>query len=186
MEQQCHCERPVGPQRPALHQQGWRVTERCRPVKQRRCSRIHAAESGLLQKMGRVLKEKATGDLDRIFKGTSKTRERLGLVDELLAYWRVEDAEATLEELEDLLISVDFGPKTSGKVVDAVRTSIKRGKIKSGDDIRKELQTAIKQLLADRGGPNTELRLGAERPNVIMVVGVNGSGKTTTIGKLAA
>ena len=82
--------------------------------------------------------------------------------------------------------SVDFGPKTSGKVVDAVRTSIKRGKVKSGDDIRKELQGAIKQLIADRGGPNTELRLGADKPNVIMVVGVNGSGKTTTIGKLAA
>ena len=40
---------------------------------------VHAAGSGLLQKMGRVLKEKATGDLDRIFKGTSKTRERLGV-----------------------------------------------------------------------------------------------------------
>ncbi len=81
--------------------------------------------------------------------------------------------------------SVDFGPKTSGKVVDAVRSSIKRGKVKSGDDIRRELQKAIKQLLADRGGPNTELRLG-DKPSVVMVVGVNGSGKTTTIGKLAA
>ena len=85
-----------------------------------------------------------------------------------------------------LMQSVDFGPKTSSKVVDAVRLSIKKGRVKSGDDIRRELQAAIKQLLAEAGGPNTELLLGAEKPNVIMVVGVNGSGKTTTIGKLAA
>lgn len=63
-----------------------------------------SANPGILQKLGRVLKEKASGDFDRFFKGTVKTRERLGLVDELLTFWTLEDYETTLEELEELLI----------------------------------------------------------------------------------
>ena len=59
---------------------------------------------GILQRLGRVLKEKASGDFDRFFKGTDKTRERLGLVDELLTFWTLEDYETTLEELEEALI----------------------------------------------------------------------------------
>jgi hypothetical protein len=59
---------------------------------------------GILQRLGRVLKEKASGDFDRFFKGTVKTRERLGLVDELLTFWTLEDYETTLEELEEALI----------------------------------------------------------------------------------
>lgn len=48
--------------------------------------------------------------------GTEKTREKLSLVDELLTYWSLEDADDTLEELEEALISADFGPKTALKV----------------------------------------------------------------------
>jgi fused signal recognition particle receptor len=51
-----------------------------------------------------VLREKAAGDLGRIAAGTSKTRERLGVVEELFTYWALEDADAELEELEDALI----------------------------------------------------------------------------------
>lgn len=70
---------------------------------------IHKAAStttnpGILARLGRVLKEKASGDFDRFFKGTVKTRERLGLVDELLTFWTLEDYETTLEELEEALI----------------------------------------------------------------------------------
>jgi hypothetical protein len=62
------------------------------------------AEPSLLQKLGRVLKEKAAGDYERFVKGTSKTRERLGLVEELLTFWSLEDYESTLEDLEEALI----------------------------------------------------------------------------------
>lgn len=51
-----------------------------------------------------MLKEKAAGDYERYIKGTSKTRERLGLVEELLTFWSLEDYESTLEELEEALI----------------------------------------------------------------------------------
>lgn len=131
-----------------------------------------------------MLKEKAQGDLDRVFNGASKTRERLGVVEELFTYWSLEDADDTLEELEEALITADFGPKTALKVVDVIRSKLKSGKMKTGEQIRSELKDSILQLLRKRGG-NTDLQLGDEQPAVILVVGVNGGGKTTTIGKLA-
>ncbi|KAK9809919.1 hypothetical protein WJX72_001739 [[Myrmecia] bisecta] len=139
---------------------------------------------GVFQKLGRVLKEKAQGDLDRIFKGASKTREKLGVVDELLTYWNLEDAEDTLEELEEALITADFGPRTALKIVDVIRTKIENGDLKTGADIRRELKSSIVGLLTQRGG-SSELSLGDTKPAVVLVVGVNGGGKTTSIGKLS-
>ncbi|KXZ50743.1 hypothetical protein GPECTOR_15g428 [Gonium pectorale] len=138
---------------------------------------------GLLQRLGRVIKEKAAGDFDRFFKGTSKTRERLGLVDEMLALWSLEDYEESLEELEEVLISADFGPRTALKIVDRIREGVKTGKVKSGEDIRGALKTSIVELLNARGR-SSELKL-AGRPAAVLIVGVNGAGKTTTVGKLA-
>lgn len=80
--------------------------------------------------------------------------------------------------------TADFGPKTALKVVDVIRSKLKQGKLKTGDQIRTELKQSILELLQKRGG-NTELQLGDQQPGVILVVGVNGGGKTTTIGKLA-
>ena len=57
---------------------------------------------GFLGRLGRVLKEKAVSDFDRVFKGVKKTRESLRVVDELLAYWTLTDSENILEELEDV------------------------------------------------------------------------------------
>ena len=65
---------------------------------------VQASSTGMLQKLARVFKEKASQDLDRIMKGTSKTREKLGVVEELFTYWVFEDADQELEELEDALI----------------------------------------------------------------------------------
>lgn len=137
----------------------------------------------MLQKLSRVLKEKAAGDFDRFFKGTSKTRERLGLVEELLTFWSLEDYEDTLEELEEALIAADFGPKTALKIVDGIREDIKAGKLKSSDDVRQGLREGILQLLTTKV-PSSDLNLKG-KPSVVLVVGVNGAGKTTTIGKLA-
>lgn len=80
--------------------------------------------------------------------------------------------------------TADFGPKTALKVVDAIRVKLKQGKLKTGDQIRAELKQSILELLQKRGG-DTELQLGNQQPGVILIVGVNGGGKTTSIGKLA-
>jgi signal recognition particle GTPase len=77
-----------------------------------------------LSKLGQVLREKAKGDFGRIFKGTAKTRERLSIVEELMTYWKFDEAEDLLEELEDALISADFGPTTALKIVHEVRENV--------------------------------------------------------------
>lgn len=82
-----------------------------------------------LAKLGQVLREKAKGDFGRIFKGTAKTRERLSVIEELMTYWNLDEAEDQLEELEDALISADFGPRTALKVVDGLREEILAGVI---------------------------------------------------------
>ncbi|KAL4423881.1 hypothetical protein ABPG75_001182 [Micractinium tetrahymenae] len=154
--------------------------------RRRRSVQVRAAATspGVLQKLARVFKEKAQQDVDRIFKGTSKTREKLGVIEELFAYWNLEDADETLEELEDALIMSDFGPKTAFKIVDGIRDKVKTGQIKTGEQMRFELKTSIAGLLTSRGG-SSELAIEGAKPAVLLVVGVNGGGKTTTIGKLA-
>ena len=74
-----------------------------------------------------MLREKAKGDFARVFKGTEKTRQRLSVVEELLTYWNIDEADDQLEELEEALITADFGPKTAFKVVDAIREDILAG-----------------------------------------------------------
>lgn len=78
----------------------------------------------------------------------------------------------------------DFGPKTSFKVVDEIREQVRGGTLKTGEQIRAALKSSIVHILKQRGG-DTELQLGDAKPAVILIVGVNGGGKTTTIGKLA-
>lgn len=106
------------------------------------------------------------------------------MVDELFAYWTLENAEDTLEELEEVLIAADFGPRTALKVVDTIREGIRRGTVKTPDEMRTALRASIIKVLKSPKG-STSLELGSNRPGVILVVGVNGGGKTTTIGKLA-
>jgi fused signal recognition particle receptor len=139
-------------------------------------------------KLASVLAKKTQGDLDRVFKGTSKTRERLGSMDEVLALWRLDDLEDTLEELEETLLSVDFGPATSARVLDAIRERVEGGEISTGAEVKAALKTAIVDILERANGGNAgtaPLLLAEQSPSVVLVVGVNGGGKTTTVGKLS-
>ena len=90
--------------------------------------------------------------------------------------------EDMLEELEDALILADVGAALSEEIVDDLRARIKEKKIKDSGEVRKELTSIIADILKQGEG---ELKLST-RPSVILVIGVNGVGKTTTIGKLAA
>ena len=88
------------------------------------------------------------------------------------------------ESIVCCLQTADFGPRTALKIVDSIREKVKAGKIEKGDQIRTALKASITELLQKRGG-NPDLRLGQASPAVVLVVGVNGGGKTTSIGKLA-
>ena len=78
----------------------------------------------------------------------------------------------------------DFGPKTSLKIVDSIRDEVRSGRVKTPAEIRSKLKSSIISVLQPPG-KSSELQLGSKQTGVIFVVGVNGGGKTTTIGKLA-
>jgi fused signal recognition particle receptor len=86
------------------------------------------------------------------------------------------------EDLEDLLISGDFGVPTTSKIVEGLRTVAKQEAWTTTDQPVDRFHRDVEKFLTL---PGQELQLGSEKPAVILVVGVNGSGKTTTIGKLA-
>jgi fused signal recognition particle receptor len=89
--------------------------------------------------------------------------------------------EELLEELEELLIMADVGCTSSQQIIDRLRDELKERKIEGGD----EALEVLKEILCDMMGENTALALDTT-PSVILVIGVNGVGKTTTIAKLSA
>ncbi len=125
-------------------------------------------------------KDKAGGLFSRLKKGLSKTREVLTTdIDDLFRSKRKVDADL-LEEIEELLITSDMGVQTTMKLMEKVGK--KSSKISTANDLKEVLKTEIRELIKT---PEPGLEAG-HKPHVIMVIGVNGVGKTTTIGKLAS
>lgn len=119
------------------------------------------------------------GFFDKIRSGLKKTKENIGeTLDSVLSVFRKVDEEL-LEELEDALILADIGAQTAADTIDELRERAKRQNI----DSREELVEVLCEILTDKMAPNTGLKLET-KPSVILVIGVNGVGKTTTIGKL--
>ncbi|MGH7158741.1 MAG: signal recognition particle-docking protein FtsY, partial [Acetobacteraceae bacterium] len=98
------------------------------------------------------------------------------------AFMRRRLDEAALAELEDLLIAADLGPDAAGRIIEGFRRT-RFGKEVAADEVRSALAGEIAEILAPVAQPLTIDRL--HQPHVVLVVGVNGTGKTTTIGKLA-
>jgi fused signal recognition particle receptor len=117
---------------------------------------------------------------ERLQQTLAKTREAVqqGL-DRVLKGQELQPA--TLEELEEVLLQADLGVETTEGFIEAVRDQARRGRLTDGD-VRRTLAAHIREALAGASAP---LALEA-RPSVLLVLGVNGSGKTTTCGKLAA
>jgi fused signal recognition particle receptor len=91
----------------------------------------------------------------------------------------------SLEQLEELLLQADFGVPTTLKLVADVERLAQRGQVKSRDDFLAALRDGIVASL-ETGDSDPRMRLAKSPPTVVLVVGVNGAGKTTFIGKLAA
>jgi fused signal recognition particle receptor len=121
--------------------------------------------------------------LDRLKQSVSKTRTDLSArVEQLLTGNRPVDPEL-LKELESALLSADIGVRTTKEVLAALRQQVNEHKIDDADALRQELKRQIVKILtAPAPQVNSD---GAGSPRVLFVVGVNGTGKTTTIGKLA-
>ena len=113
---------------------------------------------------------------ERLKAGLSRTRAQLGGL-----FGRRIDEEM-LEELETTLLMADVGVEATQYLLDELKAAVGRGKLETGEQLQRALGDILLKLLAPLEQP---LDVSAHRPFIIMIAGVNGSGKTTSIGKLA-
>ena len=124
--------------------------------------------------------------VERLKESVSKTRSQLAeTVETLLAVERRIDP-ALLAQLEAALLSADLGPRTTREILDAVKEKVDRQALTDGAQLKTELKAQLTAILQGPAGANgiPSAETGNE-PRVTFIVGVNGTGKTTTIGKLA-
>lgn len=121
------------------------------------------------------------GFFSKLKEGLTKTRKTLTEKIEkvIIGYADIDDD--LLDDLEEALIQADVGVKTSLKLMDDVRAGIKKKEINTPEDLKPFLIKRITEMLNEG---NDETRIAQSGPTVILVIGVNGVGKTTTIGKL--
>lgn len=122
----------------------------------------------------------SSGFLDRLRGGLSKTRAILsGKIESLAAGLGVVD-EGTLEELEEALISADVGVETSLKIIESLRVQAKE-KMLPVSELKVQLEMILEGILTQK---DASLRLSDNQLSILVMVGVNGVGKTTTLGKI--
>lgn len=124
---------------------------------------LRRAKMGLFKKIGNALK---------------KTREAIARrIDSLLSHGELDDD--FYDELTDVLISCDIGVRTSMEIVDSLRERARKNKLRTAEDVRNELKNILKEEFASVDD------IEMEYPAIITIIGVNGVGKTTTLGKLS-
>ena len=122
------------------------------------------------------------GFFDRLKSGLAKTRKLLLTdVDDIILGSKDIDR-ALFEELEEALIVADVGPAFTGELIESLKEKVRRKELGSPEILRKTLRETMREILLTSEAP---LRIPGDEIYSIMVVGVNGTGKTTTIGKLA-
>ena len=127
--------------------------------------------------------ETKTGFFDRLKAGLKRTTDGLvGRIDALVLGKKEIDAD-TLEELEEILITSDIGVKTTVELIRSLEQRLSRNELKDGGALRDALK---EELLGRLLAQHKPLHVDTAAPFTILVIGVNGVGKTTTIGKLAA
>ena len=118
---------------------------------------------------------------DKLKNGLNKTKNNIDeKINEVFSNFRKVD-EDLLEELEEALIMSDIGMDTSLEIIDNLRKKIKLENLKEAEDVKKALRELMKEILDKQ---DVSLKMDS-KPSVILVIGVNGVGKTTSIGKIA-
>jgi len=127
--------------------------------------------------------EKKPSFLERMKEAVTRTRENLSeRIEEVVAFTKEIDR-STLDDLEATLIGADLGATTTHEVLQKLREKADRKQIKNVDELKRLLKEELLAILEQ--GNSTPVQKVDGAPEVILVVGVNGTGKTTTIGKLA-
>lgn len=120
------------------------------------------------------------GFLDKLKSGLTKTKQAIfGQIGEIVKSF-VKVDEDLLEELEELLICADVGVGASEEIIEKLREQVKDGRLKEKDQVLQALRDILKEMI----GEGEPLKLDTQ-PSVVLVIGVNGAGKTTSIGKIS-
>ena len=121
------------------------------------------------------------GFFEKLKQGLQKTKNAIfGRIDALFkSFVRVD--EDLFEELEELLIEADIGVDTTMELLDKLRDHVKENRIKDPQEVKNALYTMLREMIGENDGLHLDTT-----PAVILVIGVNGVGKTTSIGKMAA
>jgi fused signal recognition particle receptor len=126
------------------------------------------------------------GFFDRMKQAVSRTRESLSSkIEGIVALTRTVD-EASLEDLESALLTSDLGVQTTARILDALRDRARRQAIEGGEELRALLKQELLAILNTPARENPPTPHPSSGPYVTFLVGVNGTGKTTSAGKLAA
>lgn len=121
------------------------------------------------------------GFFEKLKASIAKTKQNfLEKVDSVFQQRRIDETAA--DDIEEILISADFGAKVADEIANMVRERIREGRIKTLEELKSYLKSEMAIML----GRSQPIVFFGERPFVILTIGVNGSGKTTTIGKLAS
>ena len=121
------------------------------------------------------------GFFDKLKTGLNKTKQSINeKINDVFSNFRKVDEEF-LEELEEILIMSDIGIETSTQIIDKLRERMKKEKIEDEEEVKRVLREEMQEILEVT---DKDLHLNT-KPSIILVIGVNGVGKTTTIGKIA-
>ena len=120
---------------------------------------------------------------ERLRRGVAKTRERLAGGLGRVVMGKKEIDRDTLEDLEEVLLTADMGPQTATRLIKALEAKMRRDELKDPERLKAALEEEVRAVMARTYDP---LRMEGGAPTVVLFAGVNGSGKTTTIGKLGA
>ncbi|MSR69887.1 MAG: signal recognition particle-docking protein FtsY [Phycisphaerales bacterium] len=122
--------------------------------------------------------------IDAVRKGLARTAAALGAGVRSVLHGRKID-EATLKEVETLLIAADVGVVAARELVASLRTEFLAGRMDRGEDALEHLKRKMKERLAPAAGMTRDIAVTSAKPAVVLVVGVNGVGKTTSVAKIA-
>ncbi len=124
------------------------------------------------------------GIFDKLKKGLSKTHDNIFAKVDKLVYGKSKVDEDIINQIEEILLSSDVGVKTTEELIENLKTRVKEEKYERAEELNRMLKDELKRVFLEGSSSVNGFKID-KKPHIVMVVGVNGVGKTTSVGKLA-